>query len=894
MAYKKKLIEVALPLQAINEACIREKSIRHGHPSTLHLYWARRPLASARAVLFASLVDDPSEYLDDEKEIKKRRDELFKLIEKLVLWENTNDKELLNIAHDEIKKSTNNNPPTILDPFAGGGSIPLEAQKLKLKAIGTDLNPIAVLITKALIELPIKHINKTPINEDAQQKIGYWDGLSGLIDDIEYYGKIVEKRSNQKLNKIYPLGKNREMMIAWIWARSVQCINPNCGSEIPMIKSLVLSSNKRNYACLVPKIDYKSNIVSFNIINKNNSQRTHGNIKNNQAECWICNYPINRDYLVTCGKKGLINQQLIALITQGHNVRNYHSASLEHYNIYNDIILPYLPDIEIERGSNSRVANFGMTSFNDLFNNRQKLALETFSDVIIELKNELESQNHDIDYVNTIITYLTFGLNRMANRMTTLCIWNSGGQKIEQTFGKQALSMTWDYAEVNPFSGKSGSWAGSLSWIPKVLKNLNPQVEGIAAQKDVSKSIIDVDNPMICTDPPYFDNILYADLSDFFYFYIRKILKEIYPELLGTLKTPKDGEIVSNSFRFKGNREKANSHFLNGMLSAAKLIGQKSNKDFPIIYYYAFKQNETNQDGTASTGWETFLEGLIQANYQITATWPMRTERDQGLKTGKNVLASSIIIAVRVKNESKSKIATRNEFVQELRDKLETALLEMMESDITPVDLQQSAIGPGMAVFTQYAKVLEADGSAMTVRTALQLINAELDRIQESSEIDMDPDTRFCIQWFDTYGFDEQPYGEAETLARAKDTSVEGLVNAGIFKASGGKAKLKHWSAMETDWDPRSDNRLTLWECTHNMVRELIEGDGQIGAAKLAKFMGNQKAEEAKELAYQLFHICDKRKWAKHAGDYNTLVANWADIKSQIPNVSEDQTTLEF
>tara|TARA_Y100001958_G_scaffold156180_1_gene148285 strand:+ start:1193 stop:3865 length:2673 start_codon:yes stop_codon:yes gene_type:complete len=889
MEYKKKLIEVALPLEVINKACVREKSIRNGHPSTLHLYWARRPLASARSIIFSSLIDDPSEYLKDEDAIINKRKELFRLIGELIKWENTNNSDLLNEAYKEILKSTNNNPPPILDPFAGGGTIPLEAQKLNLKSIGTDLNPLAVLINKAMIEIPFNQIGKNPLNEN--NLISNWPGLTALISDIKFYGKVIEEKAKNKLEKVYPLGPNNETVISWIWARSIICNNPNCNAEIPLVRSLILSSNKNNYACLIPEINYSTKSVKFKISYKKGDYRTNGNIKNNQTKCWVCEHSINRDALVKKGKEKKIHQKLIAIVTQGFNKRNYYPSESNQAKIIDGLILSDYDDVEIERGANSRVANFGFSTFNSLLNKRQKLALETFSDLIIELKNELLSKHNDKEYVRSLITYLTFGLNRLLNRMTTLCIWNSSGQKIEQTYSRQALSMLWTYAEANPFSKKSGSWEGSLGWIPNVLKNINPTIPGIAFQNDISSSFPDIESPVICTDPPYYDNILYADLSDFFYYYLRKILKDLYPNLLTTLKTPKDAEIVSNVFKYKGDKVKANDHFLNGMLSAAKLIGEKSNKNFPIIYYYAYKQAETNKEGTASTGWETFLEGLIKADYQITATWPMRTEMVTGLKSTSNVLASSIIIAVRPKLKNASLI-TRKEFVSLLKTKLKTSISKMMESDITPVDLQQSAIGPGMAVFTQYSKVLEADGRPMTVRTALQLINAELDRIQENADIEMDADTRFCIQWFDSFGYKKQAYGEAETLAKAKDISVQGLVNSGVFEADGGKAKLKHWSEMKSDWDPRVDDRLTLWECTHHMVKELVDGDGQLGAAKLAKFMGPQKADEAKELAYQLYHICNKREWAKHASDYNTLVSNWSDIKSQIPNVSEGQETL--
>ena len=889
MAYKKKLIEVALPLQAINEACIREKSIRHGHPSTLHLYWARRPLAAARAVIFASLIDDPSnDKTLSEDEVTVERNKIFTLLTKLVQWKNINDTDLLLEARELIYKSNNGIIPPILDPFCGAGTIPLEGQRLGLEAYGSDLNPVAVMVSKATVELPHKACQLKPINPEAKNKTDYtlhWKGATGLANDVRYYGKWMFDQANKRIGKYYPLSSKKEKVVAWIWTRTVKCPNPSCGVIVPLARSFLLHKKKGLTISIKPEII--KNEVRFSI--DKTGLPISGTMTRNGATCFCCNSPVPIKYIRSEGRAKRMGKKMMAIITEGQKGRNYYSPQKDHIFVSESANPHWKPDYEMVGKTTVSLPLYGMNLFSDIFTNRQLLALDTFSTLVMETHKKVLDDGGSSDYADIVATYLAFAVDRSANYWSSLTPW--GGGFVVQTFGRQALPMVWDFAEANPFSNSTGNWNGAIDWIARVLDNLSPNTKGEIDQIDAAKAIYDVESPLICTDPPYYDNIMYADLSDYFYVWLRHSIKEIYPKYFSTMLTPKDDEIVASPWRHQ-NQSEADTHFLNGMMLAAKQIAKNANPNFPVTYFYAFKQSETDEGGaTASTGWETFLEGLIRAGYAITATWPMRTERDQGLKTSVNALASSIVVALR-KKEKLTKIATRREFVKALSEELEIAIIKMMESDITPVDLQQSAIGPGMAVFTRFAKVLEADGTSMSVKTALQIINAELDRIQESSEIEMDSDTRFCIQWFDTYCFDQKLYGEAETLARAKDTSVDGLVNAGVFIAGGGKAKLKHWSDMITDWDPRKDNRLTLWECTHHMIRELIDGDGQIGAAKLAKFMGNQKAEEAKELAYQLYHICDKRKWAKHAGDYNTLVANWADIKSQIPNVSEGQETL--
>jgi putative DNA methylase len=891
MEYKKKLIEVALPLEAINTECIREKSIRHGNISTIHRYWARRPLASARALILGTLIDDPSNDTSlTEEEVNNERQKIFNLIASFIKWENRNNPELYSQVYEILNNNVNINEICILDPFCGGGSIPYEAQSLGIKSYASDLNPLAVILNKSIIEIPFKYINQGSISHKSLIE----DSSSGLLLDFEYYGHMLIENTKNDLIEYYPK-YNSEDIIGWIWAKYINCLNPNCMKETPLLKSYKICSNKKHHVALKPII--KDGRIRFEITN-DKSIDTKGNVSRTSITCLHCNSPFNLKVLKKEVNIANSIEKPVCIITEGNGRRNYYDVPLNYLSDFSEINSPWQIDVPIpKKALGINIHGYGFTNHSLLYNARQMKVLTSLCDNLVQIKKIIQkdaegnvSGNED-EYVGSILTYLSFMIDKIANQNCRLTRWNNVGENIEGVFVMQSLEMKWEYVESNPFSNSTGNILGALKWISNVIKRFNPKISGFALQKDVKSGLI-IDNAIIITDPPYYDNVGYADLTDFFYGWLKKNLNSVYPDILSTIATPKSDELIANPYIYNNDRKLANDHFFNGMMEAAQNIFSNSNEEFPVVYYYAFKQTESSDSGISSTGWETFLEGLLHVGYQITATWPIRTERLNRTRALKaNALASSIAVVLR-KRKDNSIIATRKEFVDRLSNELEIAINKMMNSDISPVDLQQSSIGPGMAIFSLYEKVLEADGSAMTVRTALQLINAELDHIQENSDIEMDSDTRFCIQWFDSYGFDEQPYGEAETLAKAKDISVDGLVNAGVFLAHSGKAKLKHWSEMPSSWDPREDNRLTLWECTHHMVRELIDGDGQLGAAKLAKFMGSQRADESKELAYQLYHICDKRSWAKHAGDYNTLVSNWADIKSQIPNVNEGQKTL--
>lgn len=916
MTYRKKLIEVALPLDVVNQESAREKSIRHGHPSTLHLWWARRPLASCRAVLFASLVDDPSARPDefptlaDQEEERKR---LLGIIERLVKWENLQDTALIEEAQAEILKSTNGNPPPVLDPFCGGGSIPLEVQRLGLEAHGSDLNPVAVLITKALIELPPKFANQRPVNPDISQKkleTAQWFGAQGLAEDVKYYGQWMRDQAEKKIGHLYPTVEladgDEAKVIAWLWARTVKCPNPGCGCEMPLVKSFTLSSKKGKEAWVEPVIDRTQSPPAIRFEVKSGKGIVPESPKTGRGanfRCLACNQPVNDKHIKAEGMAEQMGEQLMAIVGEGQRGRIYLTPSQEHEKVVANAKPNWYPEVEI--GSDRRsmfTPLYGLTHFHHLFTDRQLVTLTTFSDLVGDARKQIkkdavkagmaddgvplnEGGKGATAYADAISTYLAFAIDRLADYCSSICSWNSGRDGLRNTFARQAIPMTWDFAEVNPFSNSTGNFIGALNWIQKNLETL-PHVnikQGLVEQKDATTPIAEDKKPLVfTTDPPYYDNISYAELSDFFYVWLRRSLGDIYPQLFSTLATPKAQELVAAPYRFDGNKQRAKAFFEEGLQKAFTQTYNASHPDYPFTVFYAFKQTETDKKGegdtrlAASSGWETMLESLIRSGFSVTGTWPMRTERDsRTLACGSNALASSIALVCRPLT-SDAKSITRRQFLSELKRELPAALKTMQQGNIAPVDLAQASIGPGMAVYSRYKSVLEADGSTMRVRTALQLINQILDEYLSEQEGEFDADTRWALTWFEQYQFEAGAYGEAETLSKAKVTSVQGLVDAGILSAQAGKVRLLPREELTVTWNPDTDNRLPDWEAMQYLIRAL-QTEGESGAANLLKQLGD-RADAARDLAYRLYNICDRNGWTQEAIAYNSLVTSWNEI----------------
>jgi putative DNA methylase len=895
--YRKKLIEVALPLEAINRESAREKSIRHGHPSTLHLWWARRPLAACRAVLFASIVDDPSSRpdlfpTDEEQEAERQR--LFRIIEELVKWDNSDNESVLEAARSEILKATEGNPPPVLDPFCGGGSIPLEAQRLGLVAHASDLNPVAVLITKALIEIPPEFGSQPPINPESRARFAHsatWKGAQGLAEDIRYYGKWMRDEAFERIGHLYPNAElpdgSEATVIAWIWARTVTCPNPACGIRMPLVRSFALSRKKNREAHVEPSVE--GNAVRFRVQKGRGTKE--GTVGRRGAICASCGTAVPLDHVRAEGKAGRIGTDLMAMVAGGEQGRTFISPDPGHIVIANSARPTWRPDHPLPTNPRDfKTPNYGLSSFADLFTPRQLVALTTFSDLVGQARDKVIADGGADGYADAVATYLAFAVDKAADRNTTLCAWEPAMERMRGTFGRQALPMVWDFVETNPFAGAGGDLRGTAESLCEVLDKLVRGPIGTAQQRDATTTLNGIDDPVICTDPPYYDNIGYADLSDFFYVWLRRALNSIYPDLFSTLLTPKAQELVATPYRFEGDRHAADVFFEDGLRGSFARMREIQHHDFPLTMFYAFKQAE-RQDGVGvvSTGWDTMLTGLLDTGHMVVGTWPMRTELVTKIAMASNMLASSILLVCRPRSVN-APIATRGDFVSALRAELPDALRKLQHGNIAPVDLAQAAIGPGMAVFSRYAKVVEADGAPMAVRAALGLINQALDEILAEQEGAFDPDTRFAVTWFEQRGSEQGPFGEADVLARAKNTSVEGMELAGILISRAGRVRLVRRDELDPAWDPATDRRLTVWEVAQHLIRRL-DAEGEGAAADLLHRVGGL-GEAARELAYRLYAICERKGWAEESLGYNALVIAWPEI-ARLAEQQPRQQTLE-
>lgn len=904
----KKLIEVALPLEAINAESAREKSIRHGHPSTLHLWWARRPLAAARAVIWSSLVDDPSshpEQFPTEEDQNRERQRLFALLEKLVKWENSNDPEILAAAREEILRSTGNNPPPLLDPFAGGGAIPLEAQRLGLEAHAHDLNPVAVMINKAMIEIPPKFAGQAPVNPEARAQLdaaGGWSGAKGLAEDVRYYGEWMKQQAFQKIGHLYPKvkvpaaqGGGEATVIAWIWARTVKCPNPACGCEMPLARSFVLSKKKGKEAWVEPIFENGKTKYS---VHHEGKPAIEGTVNRKGAVCACCGAPVEYPYIRQESREGRMSAQLMAVVAEGNRGRLYITPDEEQILSAQVDKPEQCPQGELAYYPGHLNTNvYGLNEFHKLFTNRQLTALTTFSKLVSEAQKQAETDavtaglpNDHIAlseggtgaraYGESVGVYLSFLINKMADRGSSICSWDSSREGLRNTFGRQAIPMVWDYAESNPFSNSSGCFNNMLEWVFKCIIEFPASTQGKVKQFD-AQSDCGLRSIMISTDPPYYDNIGYADLSDFFYVWMRQALKQTYPNLFRTMLVPKAEELVATPYRFDGSVEKARDFFEDGMLHTCQQIYQYAREDVPVTIYYAYKQSDTDnaedEEKTASTGWETMLSAVIQAGFAITGTWPMRTEMaNRSIASGANALASSIVLVCRKRPED-APMVTRRNFIAELKRELRPALQKLQRSNIAPVDLAQSAIGPGMGVYSKYSQVLESDGTPMTVRSALQIINQELDVYFNEQDGELDQNSRFCVDLYMQNAFNSIKFGDADTLARAKNTSVAALAAKGVLYAQKGSVHLLTREELPEKVNPREE---TVWLLCQQLTRAMTTG-GVLACAQIVVNMMGSNTEHAKDLAYRLYTVAERKGWAQEAYAYNALVIAWPEIQSR-------------
>ncbi|MAW61411.1 MAG: hypothetical protein CMJ94_11325 [Planctomycetes bacterium] len=934
--YRKKMIEVAMPLEAINAASQHEKSVpRKGHPATLHLRWARRPLASCRAVLFGQLVDDPSSWPDlfpTEKAQDAERQRLFRILEELVLWENSNNTRVLNAARKEIAQSLARNrvadgeanerdeevlaesatpevvnaylaevAPPVHDPFAGGGSIPLEAQRLGLRAIATDLNPVAVLINKALIEIPPKFAGRAPVHPEAEQRMN-WSGAEGLAEDVRHYGEWMRAEAKKRIGHLYPEvdlpeehGGGKAAVIAWLWARTVESPDPAFkGVHVPLVRSFMLSTKKGKRAWVEPVLSEDRRSYRFEIRAGEGEPKLAGTVVRQGGTCLSSGAPLPFKYIRTEGQAGRMGVRLMAVVAEGNRKRIYLPPTDEMQQLAESAQPTFSPETGLEGKAKVNVGGYGLRTHGDLFTPRQLVALTTFSDLVLEARDKVIADARAagwaddgkgledgalgaVAYGDSLATYLQFSVSKLADWSSSICSWISPIQGVRNTFARQAIPMAWDFTEVNPLSNSVGNFLNHVEWVASSPHSLPSMPNtGTAFQAPAQAMPRASTAPCVSTDPPYYDNISYADLSDFFYVWLRRNLNSIFPRLFGTVLVPKAEELVATPARH-GSKDQANSFFLGGMTEVMNAVCVSASTASPVTIYYAFKQSETKAGSTSSTGWEAFLAAVLASGLAVTATLPIRTERAaRTIGIGANALASSMVLVCRLRHAS-SPIITRGDFRRLLLNELPAAIHDLEKGNIAPVDMSQASIGPGMAVFSRHSKVIEADGSAMSVRTALQIIHEVVDEVRGGEETDLDAKTRFAITWFETHGFAEGPYGDSEILATSCNVSVEAVKRAGLVHSAASKTRLRTREQLPEDWDPVTDTTLTVWECTQHLIKRLEE-KGEEAAAALLRAIG-PRADAARTLAYRLYTHCERKGDAEEARAYNGLVVAWPELE---------------
>lgn len=919
MTTRRKLIEVSLPLEEINAQSAHEKSVpRKGHPATMHLWWARRPLATARAVLFAQLVDDPSNFVDEyrqeavekgyeapdawaEHRVKQERQRLFDLISRMVKWENLSDESLFEAVRNEIRKSTGGNSPVIIDPFAGGGTIPLEAQRLGLQAQASDLNPVAVLINKALIEVPPMFARRSPVFPGAAGQRNDWPRATGVAEDVRRYGNWMRDEAEKRIGSLYPKAKlpggGETTVIAWIWARTVTCPNPACGAEMPLVRSWWLGKKKGKEAYVVPAV--VGGKVQFSIGHDPKAgpgKDDDGTIGRTGAVCVACRSAVSLKYIREQGKTKGLGRSLLAVVGEGQRARIYLPPTEDMVSAA-EVAYP----MDVPSGtlpSNTRdfkTPNYGMSTFASLFTTRQLVSLTTFSDLVMEARERVfadalaaglseggrleEGGAEAAAYADALSTYLAFGVSKLADWSSSICSWIPQIQGVRDTFARQAIPMVWDYAEINVFSNSVGNIGSHIEWVAAGIERLPASVLGSARQ--ASAEDIDFAGAVVSTDPPYYDNIGYSDLSDFFYIWLRRSLRAVHPLLFGTILVPKVGELVANPYRH-GGAEAAKEFFETGFEEVFSRARRTASDSYPMTVYYAFKQSETDSQGTSSTGWETILGSIVRAGWQVRTTWPVRSERSgRMIGVGRNALASSVVLSLRPRADG-APITDRSGFISAMKRELGVALRELQQGGIAPVDLPQSAIGPGIAVFSRYAKVIESDGSEMTVRSALSRVNEVLDELLAEQEGDFDSATRFALAWYRNHGYESSSYGEAEDLARARGTAVGTMERIGILSARGGKVQVHRPSDLPNDYNVLTDDSTSAWEALHHAIRILdskgVPAAGQFLQTATQRSDGAVDLDLVKELAYLLFQVAEKNGWAKDALSFNEIASSWGDL----------------
>jgi len=952
---RRKMIEVVIPLEKINHYGPQEKNnpFLKAHPRNVHKWWARRPFAAAGALIFCQLVDDPwshrEEFPSDES-CNQKRDYLHNIAAKLSDWDERGNQELRALAHEEIQASwrryCNDNPehsedirslPSFIDPFSGGGAIPYEALHLGLSTIASDINPVACLINKCLVDIPYRFASLDPVGplESGKQSSLSTIGLHGLAEDITRYGRVAEQRLIKKVGHLYPrvlipdaidnistalsryAGRTIDLS-ACLWARTVPSPDPAFASKaVPLISTYILS-NKSGKEWYISPIIEKDGAYRFEVIKgkppADASLGTKANAKKADFRCVLSGAAITAKYIREQARSGNLGSVLLCGIFQGDREKVFVSAEHIEYPkvaVEEELNTAWIPNLDFfPKALGFRVGNYGLSHWSDVFSHRQLVTLSTLADLLLELEDEIASDftrkypNLGLNgleddgagsnaYAQTVLSYLSLALSKLADYSNTLCTWNPTNQNIGHLFKMHYVSMTWDYPEVNPLSGGL-SYSAVCDTVASAVREFETDIpKGYAIQMPCQDIASLKKKFIISTDPPYYNNIGYADLSDFFYVWLRRLLAKTYPYLFRTLSTPKQNEMVATPDRH-GGRKQSESFFVDEMFKALSGIHEVLHPAYPMTIYYAFKQSETDLDAqTSSTGWSAFLNALIGADLQVLSAWPVRTERPTRTRAlGSNALATSLVLSCIRKG--KRSIVQRAAFRASLRHELLTSLRTLQSTNIPPVDIRQALLGPGIKIFTSFDAVILPDDTELNVRDALREINNAIDEVMSGEESDFDSYTWFAIFWFESYGFNERPFGDAEGLALVRNSSVAGMEKSGIMKSLAGKIRLLRCEDLPDEWRPEGDDDISIWKATQHLIKTLRELGEVSAAALLARVMKAKPdrdiGRDCYSLAIRMFNYCEKTKQAEEARAYNGLVIAWPELEKRAAAASSSST----
>jgi putative DNA methylase len=871
----RKLIEVALPIEAISAASRREKDKKTGTIRNVHKWFAPMPGPAWRALLFAAIVDDP----DDEADRKK----LLDLIERLVPADGGPPApDALAEAKKLIAEVTLGDLPTVLDPFCGGGSTLVEAQRLGLPTVGSDLNPVPALITRVLTELVPKVAGRPPLVGDPTQLGGIvGKPLDGFLADVWHYGELVRERVWQQIGDLYPSAAGGGTIVAWLWARTVACKNPPCRAVSPLVSSFELS-RRRGSACWVEpivKLDHSG--VRFEIRSGAGQPPTPTKLgRGGNFRCAVCGEAaIDESYVKEEGRAGRLGLQLMAVAVDGPSGRSYVSPDLApqrpQVNASDDI-----GDIELaDDHRNLWCVGYGVRSVSDLFVDRQLVALSAFADAVASVPAEVVDAGGDLEYASSIASVLGLAVGKLAMANSTQARWRLRAveSKAEPAFSRQALPMVWDFAEVNPFGGSVGDWSQQVKAVSGGLERLPLGGVGRVSALDARFASTLLEAPgLVATDPPYFAQIGYADLSDYFYVWLRRALKDVHPDLLATIATPKGSELIAAPHRHGGDRAAASRAFVEGFTETFHALVSVTRPELPMLIVYAHRQEESEDGGLTATAWDAMLTAILDAGLRIVGTWPVHaTGSSRQIGLGTNALASYVVLVCRPQLAG-ARVGDLPSFVAALRAELPSAIRRVQEAAISAIDLGQAAIGPGMAVFSRFAYVVDpATGQRMTVHRALELINMVRAEVIDDFAGALSPETRWAMTWFRDFGFGEADSGEAEKLFTTTNTSLGQLEAAGIATSSRGKIRLLRRDELPDNWDPETDTRRPEWETLQHLVKRHEEGGLEAAGALLRRVQGD--ADAVRELAYWIVDKCQFSQSAE-VQPFDALIVDWPKI----------------